>query len=46
MSLLFCAVGIAALTQDVSWFTAEMLYAWALFAIADVMWLKFLFGGK
>lgn len=46
MSLLVLCVVIAALKIDPSLIEAELLYTWALFAIADALWVKILFGGK
>jgi hypothetical protein len=46
MSILFLCVVIAALKVDPSLIKAELLYVWALFSIADALWVKVLFGGK
>lgn len=46
MSILFLAVVIAALKIDPNLLEAELLYIWALFSIADALWVKVLFGGK
>lgn len=46
MSFFFLAVVIAALKIDPSLLEVELLYVWALFAIADALWFKILFGGK
>lgn len=46
MSILFLAIVLAALMTDLSLIEEELLYLWALFSIADALWVKVLFGGK
>ena len=46
MSVLLLAVVIAALKIDPSLIEQELLYTWALFSIADALWVKTLSGGK
>ena len=46
MSIFFLCVVIAALKIDPSLIEEELLFCWALFAIADALWVKVLFGGK
>lgn len=46
MSLLLLTVVICALRVDPSLLTNELINTWALFAIADALWIKTLFGGK
>ena len=46
MSVLFLVIVIAALKVDPSLIKAELLYMWALFSIADALWIKALSGGK
>lgn len=46
MSLLFCVAGIATIIVDPALLSEGMLFTWALFAIADALWVKVLLGGK
>ena len=46
MSLFFFLIVIAALSTDPSLLCEEILYLWALFAIADALWFKNFHGGK
>ena len=46
MSILLLTVVIAALKVDPSLITNELINTWALFAIADALWVKIFSGGK
>ena len=46
MSILFLSIVLAALRIDPSLIEAELLYLWALFAIADALWVNALRGKK
>ena len=45
MSILLLAVVIAALKVDPSLITNELINTWALFAIADALWVRNISGG-
>ena len=46
MSLLFCVYGIAMVIAEPALLSEGMLVTWALFAVADALWVKVLLGGK
>ena len=46
MSILFLVVVICALSIDPSLIQAELLYVWAIFSIADALWVIALRGKK
>ena len=46
MSIFWIAIVIGAIITDPSLLCGELLYMWALFAIADALWVKIIFGGK
>ena len=46
MSLFFLIIFLAMLMTDASFLTAELLYIWALFSIADALWVRIIFGRK
>ena len=46
MSVVLLVLVIAAVNTDASVLTADLLYLWALFSIADALWARMIFGGK
>jgi hypothetical protein len=46
MSILLLTIVIAAVLTDASLLTNEILISWALFAIADALWVNVLRGKK
>jgi hypothetical protein len=46
MSIFFLAIVLAALKIDPSLIEAELLFCWALFSIADALWVNALRGKK
>lgn len=46
MSIVLLTLVFACVRSDPSCLTAELLYLWALFSIADALWARVVFGGK
>lgn len=44
MGILLGVMGVICLKVDPSVLTQEYLYTWALFAIADALWARIIFG--
>lgn len=46
MSFVFFVIGISDIFNAGSWLTTDGMFLWALFSIADALWMSFVFGGK
>ena len=46
MSVIFLLLAIAAVKGDIGITEEDFLYAWALFSIADALWIRTIFGRK